>query len=180
LKPKTYLLVHHPGGENDDRLFQSVKLHAEQNFMNAYETDEHRARSERVKLDMYITFAPCGVQGMDCATKLRAFAEEYNFKLNIKAAAPYYRNQKELCSLMTSEFCTVEAFTKEDYRHLSKYLGFPNNWEYKQNMIDRDRKTRKKLTIIQWYSEYYYILYIYIQILFNADTDVTNFNFVNL
>jgi len=110
--------------------------------------------------------------------QLRDFAVECNLELNIKAVGSYYGNEEDLNSLMTSEFCTVEAFTDEDHRHLAEYLGFPDNWEYTQNMIDRDRKTRKKLTIIRWYSDYYYI---YIQTIFNANIDVTsNSKFVNL
>jgi len=140
--PPTYLLVHHPD-DNQSRLFKNVPSgsHAEENFMNAYREEGQEA----IKLDIYLTFAPCGIQGHNCAEQLRDFAGEFKLELNIKAVGPYYRNEEELNGLMTSEYCTVEAFTEEDHRHLAEYLGFPDNWEYTQNMIDRDHETQHRL-----------------------------------
>jgi len=139
-----YLLVHSPG----DKLFQSfMGKHAEEKFIEVYEREEgYEAGNERQKLDMYFKYAPCGSEGRrqrDCATELRDFAENNNFELNIKAAAPYQDNEEELSYLMTSQYCTVEAFTEQDYRNLATYLGFPlsENWEYTPDMIERDYMT---------------------------------------
>jgi len=78
--------------------------------MNAYREDygdRLGTNMERVKLDIYLTLAPCGAQEINCAKQLGNFAEEYNFELNIKAAAPYQNNEEELSYLMTSQYCTV-------------------------------------------------------------------------
>jgi len=124
--------------------------------MNAYRKDyggRLGTNMERVKLDMYLTYAPCGAcpPAMNCARQLIEFAEEYNFKLNIKAAAPYINNRVELCELMASDNCTVKAFTEEDYRNLAWYLGFPlfENWERPQATTARDEQIRQMLNEIQ-------------------------------
>jgi len=137
------------------------------------------AEDERVKLDVYITFAPCGTEGQkgkDCATKLREFAENNNFELNVKAAGPYIGNETELGELMASPYCTVEAFRKKDYIDLAKYLRFPlpRGWDRTPAMIDRDHDTWGKLKKIQNGE------YDYIQILFTVDTKVNNLKCVNL
>jgi len=155
---RTFLLVHHPGVENQNRFFQNATgLHAEENFMNAYGNEYanryQNALSERVKLDMYLTYAPCGARGKSCAKQLRDFAEDYKFDLNIKAAAPYYQNIDELCYLMTSKYCTVEAFTEQDYIDLAQYLGIEEVWGYAPKMRERDEETRLHLKKIQ-YGEY--------------------------
>jgi len=124
------------------------------------EVYRNRAESKRVKLDMYLTYAPCGVplgipeeKAKDCARQLRNFARAHNFELNIKVAAPYYRNEEELCYLMTSEYCTVKAFRKNDYKKLARYLGVTNNSRQTQAMEKRDDDTRRKLKEIK-YGEY--------------------------
>jgi len=155
---KTYLLVHHPDAENQNRFFTCVGWHAEKNFMEAFKADygeRYKAGNKCVKLDIYLTYAPCGVLGMDCARQLKVFAEEYNFELNIKAAWPYYENQTELSLLMTSPICTVEAFKKDDYKNLAGYLGLPI---IPQATIDRDQNTEQELKQIQ-YGEYSCIKY---------------------
>jgi len=119
--------------------------------MNAYREDygdRLGTNMERIKLDLYLTYAPCGASGMDCARQLIEFAEEYKFELNIKVAALYYQNRLELRELMASPHCTVEAFTEEqDYRDLAEYLGFLllENWKRPQATIDRDEETRQTL-----------------------------------
>jgi len=145
---KTYLLVHQPGAENQNRFFTCVGSHAEQNFMKAFIADygeRYKAGNRCVKLDMYLTYAPCGASRMDCARQLKVFAEEYNFELNIKAAWPYYENLTELSLLMTSRICTVRSFTGDDYRNLAEYLGFkvPENWVPSPATIKRDEQTRQ-------------------------------------
>jgi len=110
--------------------------------------------NEREKLDMYLTYAPCGTGGgspKNCATKLIDFAEKNNFKLDIKAARPYYENEKLLGTLMAYPYCTVEAFRKKDYIDLARYLGFPRpkNWERIPDLESRDTKTRRDLREIQ-------------------------------
>jgi len=152
----TYLCVHQAGVENQNRLFQNVpgSHHAEQNFMEAYENqyaERFGTKKKREKLDVYLTFAPCGSKGMNCATELRKFAEDYNFHLNIKAAGPYYQNEEELQHLMASRHCSVKAFMKKDYRKLAEHLGtsLEDDWERSPEMIERDRETRRKLKEIR-------------------------------
>jgi len=164
---RTFLLVHHPGVENQNRLFRNVpgRSHAEQNFMEVYKNqyaERYQTKNKRVRLDVYLTFAPCGapcspthLKGKNCATALRTFAEDYNFELNIKAAAPYENNKKELCELMTSRYCTVEAFTEEDYRNLAGCLGFQDNLKQPEATRDRDRKTQGELNEVSKNIEYY-------------------------
>jgi len=131
-------------------IFKRKELHAEQNFMEAYRNqDKYRTEKKRIKLDIYTTFAPCGAQEINCARQLRDFAEDYNFKLNIKVAAPYQNNEEELNYLMTSQYCTVKAFTEEDYRNLAGYLGI-KDWEPTPATTDiRDEQTRQTLQRIQ-------------------------------
>jgi len=122
--------------------------------MEAYRNHgRYRTENERIKLDIYLNLAPCGAQEMDCAKQLRDFAEDYNFELNIKVAALYQNNEEELCYLMTSEYCTVSSFTKDDYKHLTEYLSFLKEWKYTQDIIKRDEETQLKLTKIK-YGEY--------------------------
>jgi len=93
----TYLLVHQSGLKNQYMVFKRDELHAEQNFMEAYRNqDRYRTENGRIELYIYLTLAPCGVQEMNCAKQLRDFAEEYNFELNIKVAAPYQNDEEEL------------------------------------------------------------------------------------
>jgi len=136
-----YLFVHNSVGEDQTRLFKSdEESHTEQKFMEAYTEayeDRYKAEVEPVKLDVYLTFAPCGAQGMDCARALRKFAEDYNFELSIKAVKPYHENEEELRYLMASQYCTVNAFTEEDYRVLAGYLGIQEKWEYTPVMRER-------------------------------------------
>jgi len=121
-------------------------------------------KTGRIELDIYLTLAPCGAQEINCAKQLRDFAEEYNFELNIKAAAPYHESEEELSYLMTSKYCTVEAFTVEDYRNLAGYLGFQDNWNHTQVMKEKDEKMQHNLEQIQ-YSEFDYTKYYSMQIL---------------
>jgi len=119
-------------------------------YRNQY-AERYQTRNRRAKLNMYVTFAPCGSQGMDCARALRTFAEDYNFHLNIKVVGPYHQNEEELQHLMASRHCTVKAFMKKDHIALAQYLGhpLPGDWRPTQAMIDRDRDTRRKLKEIQ-------------------------------
>ncbi|KAF6036892.1 hypothetical protein EB796_004802 [Bugula neritina] len=147
--PSTYLLVNQTGLENQYMVFKRDELHAEQNFMEAYRNqDRYRTENGRIQLDIYLTLAPCGAQEINCAKQLRDFAEDYNFELNIKVAAPYQNNEKELSDLMASEYCTVEAFTYDDYRKLAGYLGI-QDWVPTQATLDRDEQTRQALQRIQ-------------------------------
>jgi len=123
--------------------------------MEVYRREEgYVARNERKKLDMYLTYAPCGTEGgspKDCATRLINFAQKNNFELNIKVARPYYGNRRQLRELMADLHCTVEAFTDEDYRNLAEYLGFPlqENWERPVAMTTRDEQTSQTLEEIR-------------------------------
>jgi len=149
-----YLCVHQDGAKNQNNLFTSKGSHAEQNFMTAYKeqyAERSGTKKKREKLDMYITLAPCGSKGMNCATELRDFAEDYNFHLNIKAAGPYYQNEEELQHLIASRHCSVKAFTRKDYRKLAEYLHtpLPDTWERSPETKDRDKKTRSKLKEIR-------------------------------
>jgi len=154
---RTYLYVHHRDDENKDKLYGSdVESHAEQKFMNEYRNQGRTSDAKNCEqLDMYFTFAPCGTQERNCAWELRAFAEEYNLYLNIKAAAPYNQNDKELCYLMTSQYCTVEAFTRDDYKVLTGYLNWKEEWKITRATINRDEETGRKLKEIR-YSKYEY------------------------
>jgi len=157
----TYLLVHQSGLKNQYIVFKRD----EQNFMEACRNqDRYRTGNGRIQLDIYLTLAPCGAQEINCAKQLRYFAKDYNFELNIKAAAPYQNNEEELSYLMTSQYCTVEAFTEEDYRNLAECLGFQDNWNPTQVMKEKDEKIQHKLEQIQ-YSEYDYTKYYSMQIL---------------
>jgi len=119
----TYLLVHQSGLKNHCMVFKRNELHAEQNFMEAYRNqDGYRTEKRRIELDIYLTLAPCGAQEINCARQLRDFAEDYNFKLNIKVALFYQNNEEELHYLMASRYCTVEAFTEDDSRNLALYI----------------------------------------------------------
>jgi len=154
-----YLFVYNSDDGDQTRLFKSdEESHAEQKFMEAYREangDRYKAKYGPVQLNMYLTFAPCGAQEMNCARALRKFANDYNFKLNIKAVRSYHENEEELCDLMTSQYCTVRSFTKEDYKNLARYLDTPllEDWEQSSEMIERDRETRLKLEKIR-YSKY--------------------------
>jgi len=123
--------------------------------MEVYKREEgYVAGNEREKLDMYLTYAPCGAGGgspKDCATRLIGFAENNNFHLNIKTARPYYRNEEELGKLMAYPHCTVEAFRKKDYIDLANHLSFPwpRNWEPIPDLENRDTETRRTLRKIQ-------------------------------
>lgn len=120
-----YLLVHSPGG---NRLFENFETrHAEEKFMEVYGEKGNIAGNKRVKLDVYLTYAPCGIKGKrsnNCATKLIAFAGKNNFELNIKTARPRIGNGRELSELMASPYCTVEAFRKKGLHRFSRVLGF--------------------------------------------------------
>jgi len=127
--------------------------------MDAYRAEGNKTYSNST-LKMYLSYAPCGAplgipeeRAKDCARQLRAFAGAHNFELNIKAARPYYRNEEELCNLMTSENCTVEGFRGDDYKDLAKYLGVTDYSGRTQDMRDRDRETKLKLKEIK-YGEY--------------------------
>jgi len=174
---RTYLFVHHPGDESQNRLFTSDgKSHAEQNFIVDFEKDNkerHGAGGKQVKLDVYITHP------INCAGQLKAFAEEYSFHLNIVVGACHDKEkelcklmkvkekklqelmkekekelcklmkekEEELCELMTSGYCTVRSFTKDDYGDLARYLHFPIIRE--ATIVLRDMKTKEKLRKIQ-------------------------------
>jgi len=143
--PQTYLVVHHSDTEEQNKIFKTYGLHAEENFMDHYRGERHR------KVQLYLTLAPCGAQEKNCAKQLTDFAEAYNFELNIKVAALHQNNEEDLRYLMTSEYCTVEAFRKKDYRDLAKHLGFEmsGDWVPLQATIERDEQTRQTLRRIQ-------------------------------
>jgi len=169
--PSTYLLVHDRSGlKNQYMVFKKDELHAEQNFMEAHRNqDKYRTENEPLKkIDMYFTLAPCGAQEMDCAQQLRDFAQDCNFELNIKVAAPYQKNKEKLSYLMTSEYCTVRAFTEKDYKKLAGYLGVTNYSRQTPAMKKKDDETQLKLKQIR-YSKYDHT---YIYILFSADIQV--------
>jgi len=100
---------------------------------------------------MYLTFAPCGAKGMNCAEDLREFAEEHNFHLNIKAAWLYWKNKRKSQHLMACRHCSTKAFMKKDYINLAGYLGtpLPEDWERSPEMIERGKKTRCTLKEIR-------------------------------
>jgi len=119
--------------------------------------DKYRTENEQLKkIDMYFTLAPCGAQEMNCAQQLRDFAQDCNFELNIKVAAPYQNNKEKLSYLMTSKYCTVRAFTEKDYGKLAGYLGITDCSRQTQAMKKRDDETQIKLKQIQ-YSKYDHI-----------------------
>jgi len=144
-------------------------------YTEAYE-DRFNKGVGPAKLNIYLTFEPCGAQEENCARALRKFAENYRLKLNIKAVRPYHENEEDLCQLMTSQYCTVEAFTEQDYTHLSGHLDvtLEKNWKRSPDMKRRDEETQQKLKKLK-YREYNYI-----QILFYANIKATNLKFVNL
>ncbi|KAF6031024.1 hypothetical protein EB796_010653 [Bugula neritina] len=123
--------------------------------MEVYKREEgYVAGNKREKLDMYLTYAPCGTGGRSprvCATRLIDFAENNNFDLNIKAARPYYENERQLGALMAYPYCTVEAFRKKDYIDLAEYLGRPLSvdWERIPDLEERDEWTRNALRKVQ-------------------------------
>jgi len=130
--------------------------------MNTYRSEGYVPKYDRVKLDMYLTYAPSGAprgipeeRAHDCARQLRAFADEFNFQLNIKVAAPYIENEEDLCYLMTSQFCSVEAFTMEDYKNLAKHLDTHGDARPTRAAKTRDEETQRKLKEIR-YSKYDY------------------------
>jgi len=145
--------------------------------VNAYGVGGH---VPRVRLNIYLNRTPCGAplgdppgapynvfprfrfdgRPRDCATKLRNFAENSNFELNIKVSMySYCGNADDLSYLMTSKYCTVEAFTEEDDRNLTRYLGFPapENWELAQDMIIYRNLWTLHLLHECWCSKYDYI-----------------------
>jgi len=81
-------------------------------------------------LDGYLT------HGISCASNLRQFAEECNFELKIKVSELAVRNDQDLQHLMLSQHCTVEAFKKQHYIDLAKYLKLPlpEDWELTQDI----------------------------------------------
>jgi len=153
-----YLFVHNSGAKKKTiRLFKcDEESHAEQKFMEAYKEAYYEERYKKnaglAKLNIYLTFAPCGAQEMNCARALRKFAKDYNFKLNIKAVRAYHENEEDLCQLMTSKYCTVEAFTEQDYRNLAGYLDvtLEENWKHTPDMKKRDGETKQKLKKLQY------------------------------
>jgi len=124
--------------------------------MEVYKREEgYVAGNERDKLDMYLSYAPCGTwrgSPRNCATRLMTFAEKNNFKLNIKAAWLPIGNERELGKLMAYPYCTVEAFQKKDYKDLRKYFGFPPpllDCNRNTALKNRDEQTRNNLRKIQ-------------------------------
>jgi len=150
--PQKYLVVHNSGTEKPHEIFKTNGQHAEKIFIDHYQDERRRAEKEQIKLNIYLSFVPCGAQERNCARELRYFAKMYKFKLNIKVAAPYQKHEEELRELMTSALhCTVEAFTVKDYRDLARHLGFEmsRDWVPLQATIERDKQMRQKLQIIQ-------------------------------
>jgi len=147
-----YLYVHSSVAKKTTiRLFKSdEESHAEQKFVEAYEAayyeDRYKKGVSLVNLNIYLTFAPCGAQEKNCVRALKKFAEDYSFELNIKAVRPYHENKKDLQSLTEFPiFCTVEAFTEDDYRDLARYLGVTDYNGRTPDMEERDEATRQTL-----------------------------------
>jgi len=97
-------------------------------FERDYKAERYRKTGlEGVTLDMYLSFAPCGAPcaenkgGKNCVAKLKEFAEEYSFELNIKAAGDYDANEEELSGLMISSQRRT-TFTEEDYKKLAEQV----------------------------------------------------------
>jgi len=145
---RTYLFVHHHDDESQNELFTSNgNSHAEQKFIEDFKEDNekrYRAGGKQVKLDVYLTHP------INYAGQLKTFAEEYSFHLNIVVGA-CQEMEEELCDLMTSGYCAVRSFTKDDYKTLAKYLHFPIIPQ--ATIVKRDKKTEGKLRNIQC-SEY--------------------------
>jgi len=139
-------------------IFENGVSTAEQMFMEVFKNQEKfQTRCSTIYLDMYLLFAPCDAQRMNCARQLRTFAEDFNFQLNIKAVGLNYPNEEQLQQLMASLHCSVEAITEKDYRNLAGHLNveLKKSWEHTSDMKKRDKETKQKLKKVQ-YREYDY------------------------
>ncbi|KAF6022598.1 hypothetical protein EB796_019083 [Bugula neritina] len=166
---RTYLFVHHRIDENQDDLFTSDgESGAEENFASNYRSD----RTELLNLDVYLTHGIKRVRYKD----LQTFAKENKYNLHIKVAKLLNENEHNLPDLMKSPYCSVKAFTEQDYKNLAGHLdvNLEESWKRTSDMEKRDEETEQKLKEVQ------YCEYDYIQVLFNANIEATNLIFVNL
>ena len=105
-------------------------------------------KEEKLVLRIYISDAPCD----DCAPKLKSFLSEYNISIEIKAVSPYYKNEQDLCQMLTRRQISLQAFEMNDWKEFHEFLKHFHklkgelriSWEPTDAMTDRDSKTAEK------------------------------------